>query len=40
MLDAAACDEPAEAEAHHLKATKARRRYLDEECECLQPRYN
>ena len=30
-------DEPAEAEAHRLKAAKARRRYLEEECECLQP---
>jgi glutathione S-transferase len=30
-------DEPAEAEAHRLKAAKARRRYLKEECECLQP---
>jgi glutathione S-transferase len=30
-------DEPAEATAHQLKAEKARRRYLDEECECLQP---
>ncbi len=29
--------EPAEAEAHRLKAAKARRRYLEEECECLQP---
>ena len=28
---------PAEAEAHRLKAAKARRRYLEEECECLQP---
>jgi glutathione S-transferase len=25
---------PAEARAHHLKAEKARRRYLEEECEC------
>ena len=25
---------PAEARAHRLKAEKARRRYLDEECEC------
>lgn len=25
---------PAEAEAHRLKADKARRRYLEEECEC------
>jgi glutathione S-transferase len=30
-------DEPAEAEAHRLKAAMARRRYLKEECECLQP---
>jgi glutathione S-transferase len=28
---------PDEAEAHRLKAAKARRRYLEEECECLQP---
>ncbi len=28
---------PAEAGAHRLKAAKARRRYLEEECECLQP---
>ena len=28
--------EPPEAEAHRLKAAKARRRYLEEECECLQ----
>jgi glutathione S-transferase len=28
---------PEEAEAHRLKAVKARRRYLEEECECLQP---
>jgi glutathione S-transferase len=27
-------DEPAEAEAHRVKAAKARRRYLEEECEC------
>ena len=26
-----------EARAHHLKAEKARRRYLQEECECSQP---
>jgi glutathione S-transferase len=25
------------AEEHRLKAAKARRRYLEEECECLQP---
>ena len=25
------------AEAHRLKAEKARRRYLEEECECSQP---
>jgi glutathione S-transferase len=30
-------DEPREAQAHRLKAAKARRRYLEEECECLQP---
>jgi glutathione S-transferase len=30
-------DEPFEAEAHRLKAAMARRRYLEEECECLQP---
>jgi glutathione S-transferase len=30
-------DEPLEAEAHRLKAAKARRRYLEEECKCLQP---
>ena len=29
--------EPAGAEAHRLKAANARRRYLEEECECLQP---
>ena len=29
--------EPPDAEAHRLKAAKARRRYLEEECECLQP---
>ena len=29
--------EPAGAEAHRLKAAKARRRYLEEECKCLQP---
>jgi glutathione S-transferase len=29
--------EPAEAEAHRLKAAKARRRHLEEECKCLQP---
>ena len=28
--------EPPEAEAHKLKAAKARRRALEEECECLQ----
>jgi glutathione S-transferase len=28
---------PAEALAHHAKAEKARRRYLQEECECSQP---
>ena len=30
-------EEPAGAEAHRLKAAKARRRCLEEECECLQP---
>jgi len=30
-------DEPPGAEAHRLKAAKARRRYLEEECECSQP---
>ena len=30
-------NEPPEAEAHRLKASTARRRYLEEECECLQP---
>jgi glutathione S-transferase len=30
-------DEPPEAEAHRAKAAKAQRRYLEEECECLQP---
>jgi glutathione S-transferase len=30
-------NEPPGAEAHRLKAAKARRRYLEEECECLQP---
>jgi hypothetical protein len=30
-------DEPPEAEAHRLKAAEARRRYREEECECLQP---
>jgi glutathione S-transferase len=29
--------EPPAAEAHRLKAARARRRYLEEECECLQP---
>jgi len=29
--------EPPDAEAHRLKAARARRRYLEEECECLQP---
>jgi glutathione S-transferase len=28
---------PAGSEAHRLKADKARRRYLEEECQCLQP---
>lgn len=30
-------DEPPEAMAHRLKAAKAHRRQLEEECECLQP---
>ncbi len=30
-------EEPAGAEAHRLKAAKARHRYLEEECECLEP---
>jgi len=29
--------EPAEAHAQRRKAANARRRYLEEECECLQP---
>lgn len=29
--------EPSEAQAHRIKAEKARRRYLEEECECSQP---
>jgi glutathione S-transferase len=29
--------EPPDAEKHRLKAIKARRRYLEKECECLQP---
>jgi glutathione S-transferase len=29
--------EPAQAESHRQKAEKARRRYLEEECECSQP---
>jgi glutathione S-transferase len=29
--------EPPEAEAHRQKAAKARLRYLEEECACLQP---
>jgi glutathione S-transferase len=29
--------ESAHAEAHRFKAEKARRRYLEEECECSQP---
>src|SRR5205809_279464 len=29
--------ESSEAEAHRQKAAKARRRYLEEECECSQP---
>ena len=30
-------DDPPDAEAHRLKAARARRRYLEEECECLPP---
>jgi glutathione S-transferase len=30
-------EEPPEAEAHRVKAARARRRYLEEECKCLQP---
>jgi glutathione S-transferase len=30
-------DEPAEAQAHRLKAAKLRRRYLEEECACSPP---
>jgi Glutaredoxin len=29
--------EPLEAEAQRQKAAKARRRYLEDECQCLQP---
>jgi glutathione S-transferase len=29
--------EPPEAEAHRAKSAKAHHRYLEEECECLQP---
>jgi glutathione S-transferase len=29
--------EPVEAEAHRQKAAKARRRYLEEECQCSRP---
>jgi glutathione S-transferase len=29
--------DPPDARAHRLKAASARRRYLEEECECLQP---
>ena len=32
-----ALPEPAEAEAHRQRAERARRRYLQEECECSQP---
>ena len=35
LLDATTT-ETAEAEAHRQKAAKARRRYLEEECECSQ----
>lgn len=30
-------EEPPEAEAHRANAAKARPRYLQEECKCLQP---
>ena len=33
----AAAYEPEQVEAHRQKAEKARRRYLEEECECSQP---
>jgi glutathione S-transferase len=36
LLDGGAAN-PAQAEAHRQKAEKARRRYLQEECECSQP---
>jgi glutathione S-transferase len=36
LLDTA-LPEPAEADAHRQKAAKARRRYLEEACECSQP---
>jgi glutathione S-transferase len=36
-LLASALPEPAEAGAHRQKAAKARRRHLEEECECSQP---
>jgi glutathione S-transferase len=36
LFEAAAC-EPEQVEAHRQKAEKARRRYLEEECECSQP---
>lgn len=36
LLDATASD-TVTAEAHRQKAAKARRRYLEEECECSQP---
>jgi glutathione S-transferase len=36
LLDGGAA-EPPPAQAHRLKAEKARRRYLEEECECSQP---
>ncbi len=36
LLDSSAAD-PAQAKAHRQKAEKARRRYLEEECECSQP---
>jgi glutathione S-transferase len=30
-------DEPPEAAAHRLKAARAHHRFLEEECECLEP---
>jgi glutathione S-transferase len=36
-LLSATMPEPGEAEAHRQRAEKARRRYLEEECECSRP---